>query len=193
MNDSNFKLRNFDNPSIFFRFEDKFKWFLMGPLIYNPYFKKLGLKGNEHVLDFGSGGGVGSRGILKNLNGNGHLTCVDSSIYWINKSSSRLKKFGNVNFRHGDIRKLNIPSSSIDVISIIHVLHDIPPNDRQSTVFALVKTLKKTGIFCIVEPTRTSHGMPVSEIRELLLRVGLKETECIIKKSRYQGKFRFET
>ena len=55
-----FKGYDFEHPSALFILEDKLKGILGRPLLYNPYFKTLGLKGNESVLDFGCGGGAGS-------------------------------------------------------------------------------------------------------------------------------------
>lgn len=189
MKDYEFKQVDFDNPSLMFRFEDKLKSALGGRFLYNPYFRTFGLTGDEKVLDFGCGGGVGSKCILRFLNGKGHVTCVDVSSYWVERAEKRLTKYPNVDCIQGDIRKLNIPDSSFDIIYIIHVLHDIAPGERKSTVAALARKLKHGGRLFIREPIRKSHGMPVSEIRVLLSGVGLKEVEHQNHKSEYIGKF----
>jgi len=141
------------------------------------------------VLDFGCGGGTGSKCLIKFLNENGHLTCVDTSSFWIEKANRRLKKYPNVECKLGDIRKLNVPDSSFDVISTIHTIHDIEPAERQDTVNALSRKLKKGGTLFIREPIKKSHGMPVEEIRTLLSNAGLKEAEHKENKSEYTGKF----
>ena len=46
-----FKEVDFENPSALFILEDMLKGLIGGPLLYNPYFKTFGLKGNEKVLD----------------------------------------------------------------------------------------------------------------------------------------------
>ena len=51
------------------------------------------------MLDFGCGGGVGSRCLAGLLNAGGSLTCVDVSNYWIEKARSRLKKYPSVECR----------------------------------------------------------------------------------------------
>ena len=51
MSDDNFKQYNFEHPSALFVLEDKLKGLLGGSLLYNPYFKTFGLKGNESVLE----------------------------------------------------------------------------------------------------------------------------------------------
>jgi ubiquinone/menaquinone biosynthesis C-methylase UbiE len=189
MSDSEFKGYDFEHPSSLFILEDKLKGILGGLLLYSKYFKTFGLKGNERVLDFGCGGGAGSRCLANLLIKGGHLICVDVSSYWIEKARNRLKKYANVECKAGDIRELDIPDSSFDVISAIHVIHDITPADRIDIVKALFQKLKAGGLFFIREPIKESHGMPVEEIRSLLSGAGLKETEHKETKSEYMGKY----
>jgi len=184
LSDSNFKQYDFEHPSSLFILEDKLKGLLGGPLLYNPYFKTFELKGNESVLDFGCGGGAGSRCLANLLGKGGHLTCIDVSRYWIARARKRLAKYSNVECQSGDIRELDIPDSSFDVISTIHVIHDITPAERQDIVKALSQKLKAGGLFFIREPVKKSHGMPVEEIRALLSDAGLNEI-----KSEYMGKY----
>ena len=189
MSDYDFKEYDFEHPSILFVLEDILKGLIGGPLLYNPYFKTFGLKGSERVLDFGCGGGVGSRYLAKLLNEDGNLTCVDVSNYWIAKARKRLDKYSNVECKSGDIKELNISDSSFDVISAIHVIHDIAPVERQDIVKTLSWKLKASGILFIREPIKKSHGMPVEEIRALLSDAGLEEIEHEETKSEYMGKY----
>ena len=185
-----YKQVDFENPSFLFILEDMLKGLIGGPLLYNPYFKTFGLKGNERMLDFGCGGGVGSRCLADLLNENGHLTCVDISNYWISKARKRLKKHVNTECRAGDIRRLEVQEHSFDVISIFHVIHDIPPEDRQDTVNVLARVLNTNGTIFIREPTKKSHGIPVVEIRALFSDAGLREAGYKETKSEYIGRFR---
>ena len=189
LNDGDFKQYDFEHPSVLFILEDKLKGLLGGLLLYGKYFKTFGLKGNEKVLDFGCGGGAGSRCLANLLIKGGHLTCVDVSRYWIQKARNRLKKYSNVDCKAGDIRELDIPDSSFDIISVIHVIHDIAPADRPDIVKTLFQKLKAGGLFFIREPIKKSHGMPVEEIRTLLSGGGLKEIGHKETKSEYMGKY----
>ena len=189
MSDYDFKEYDFEHPSILFVLEDILKGLIGGPLLYNPYFKTFGLKGNERVLDFGCGGGAGSRRLANLLSEDGHLTCVDVSSHWIAKARKRLDKYSNVECKSGDIRELDISDSSFDVISAIHVIHDVAPQERQDIVNALSRKLKEGGLLFIREPTKKSHGMPVEEIRALLSDAGLKEIKHKETKSEYMGKY----
>ncbi len=187
--DYKFKLSDFEHPSLPFVLEDGLKSLIGAPLLYNPYIKNYGLQGNERVLDFGCGGGIGSRCLARYLNRGGQLTCVDISHYWVEKAKKRLARYANVECRAGDIRELDTDGASFDVISIIHVLHDIAPADRQATVRALSRVLKVGGRVFVKEPTRKSHGMAVGEIRRLFAAAGLPETEYKEKKSEYIGRY----
>jgi SAM-dependent methyltransferase len=189
MSDYKFENRDFEKSSFLFILEDKLKNFLGGPLLYNPYIKSFGIKGNERILDFGCGGGISSRCIAKKLTKGGFLTCVDTSKFWMKKAKKRLRKYNNVELRTGDIRELDIPDSSYDIVSIVHVIHDIGPELRQATVNSLAAKPKEGGRLFIVEPTKKSHGMPPQEIWTLMNNAGLVETNSSIKKSSYAGEF----
>jgi SAM-dependent methyltransferase len=178
---------DFDHPSFLFLLEDMLKGFIGGPLFYNGYFKTFGLKGDEKVLDFGCGGGAGARSLLKYLNEKGQITCVDISRFWIDRARRRLRGFSNAYCKAGDMRTMDIPDGSFDVITTIHTIHDINPKERQEIVHALVKKMTGQGSFFIREPVKKSHGMPVEEIRSLCIHAGLEETAFIVTKSEYQG------
>jgi ubiquinone/menaquinone biosynthesis C-methylase UbiE len=189
MNEYEFKQVDFEHPSLLFILEDILKGLMGSPFLYKPYFGTFGLRGDENVLDFGCGGGAGSRCLAKLLNNNGYLTCVDISNYWIKRAIERLKKYPNVKCLVGSIKNLELPEHSFDTISIFHVIHDIAPAERQDTVSLLCRKLKADGTIFVREPVKKSHGMPVSEIRILFSNEGLIETECQESKSEYRGRF----
>jgi ubiquinone/menaquinone biosynthesis C-methylase UbiE len=189
MNEYQYKHVDFDKPCLLFLLEDKLKGLLGCPLYYGSYFQSFGLKGDEKVLDFGCGGGAGSRCLLKLLNRGGHLTCIDISNFWVERAKRRLRKSENAECRAGDIRKLDIPDSSFDVITTIHTLHDIEPTERQAIVDALSRKMKPGGVLLIREPTKKSHGMPIEEIRTLMSNAGLQESGHKEIKSEYRGRF----
>ena len=189
MSDNDFEQYDIDHPSILFILEDKLKALLGGLLLYNPYFKTFALKGNESVLDFGCGGGAGSRCLASLLDKGGHLTCIDISGYWIARARKRLAKYSNVECKSGDIRKLNMPDSSFDVISTFYVIHDISPGERRDTAKVLSDKLKACGVFFIKEPVKKPHGMLPEEIRTLLSEAGFSEIEHKETKSQYMGKY----
>ena len=178
---------DFEKPSKMFVFEDVLKNYLGGLILYNKYYRTFGLTGNEKVLDFGCGGGVGSKVLTKLLGETGSLTCVDLSGYWVKKAEKRLLNYPEVKVRQGDIREMDIPDSSFDVITMYHVMHDIVPGIRQETANRLATLLKSEGRLFIREPIKLSHGMPVEEIRSLFIIAGLNEFQFTVDKSCYSG------
>jgi len=181
---------SFENPTLVHLFVEEFLNYRLRKPLYEAHVKHMKLKGNEKVLDFGCGGGASSQPFLKELTKGGHLTCLDLSKFWLSKAKKRFKDYSNVEFKLGDIFKIDIPDSSFDVISIFDVLHDIVQDRRQDTVDTLSSKLKPGGKLFIKEPIRKRHGMPVDEIRDLMKRGGLKEVDFKIKKSTYVGSYK---
>jgi SAM-dependent methyltransferase len=190
MDKTDFKQFDFENPSKLFVLEDVLKNLVGGALLYNRYYRTFGLSGSERVLDFGCGGGVGSRCLLKLLGKDGHVISVDLSGYWTKKAANRLKGYPNAEVRRGDIREMAIRKSSFDVITIFHVIHDIVPDIRQETAGRLSGLLKPEGRLFIKEPVRESHGMPAEEIRTLFTIAGLFEFHFAETGSEYSGEYR---
>jgi ubiquinone/menaquinone biosynthesis C-methylase UbiE len=181
---------DFDNPSPLFRFENWLKGLIGGPLYYEPYFRSQGgFRGDEQVLDFGCGGGVGTRCIAASLTGGGEVTGVDTSSYFTKKARRRVEGLANARILHGEIGELDLPQQSFDLITIMHVLHDVVKDKRRAAIAALEALLKPKGRLWIYEPTRPSHGMPSEEIRRLMAEAGLREVSGEEQKSSYKGIF----
>ena len=156
---------------------------------YKKYIYGLGLKGDENVLDFGSGSGAGSRHFAEILSDKGgRLTCLDISKPWMKTAIRRLKKYSNVRFITRDIRNAEIPDQTFDIISIHIMLHDIDKDERPEIVRALAASLRSGGMLFIREPVNPSHGMPADEIRLLMTQNGLRETGFEILKIIFAGK-----
>lgn len=190
MNQSDNDKPSFDPPSILFRFEDLLRTLYGGPLLYNDFIRKMDLQGDEHVLDFGCGGGIEARCVVKQLSSKGHVSCLDPSEYLLNRAKRRLQKFPNVTFYNQDIRDAELPEETFDAAIILYVLHDIPKADRRTILVTLNRTLKSDGKIFIQEPTRADHGIPVPEIRELFKSAGLIEKQSdMLKAAEYWGTF----
>ncbi|MGK9476366.1 class I SAM-dependent methyltransferase [Melioribacter sp. OK-6-Me] len=190
MSDYKFKEVDFDNPSIPFIIEDFLKNLIGEKIFYKSLLSLVNIKGNENILDFGCGGGIGSRAIAKLLTKDGHLTGIDTSTYWTKKAKKRLRKFPNVDILCGDIRNIDIPNQSFDIIYIFHVIHDIRPDERQDTINALKDKLKNSGRIILVEPLKYSHGISPDELEMLMLYAGLIKSHFSITHNEYKGEFR---
>ena len=148
---------------------------LLGPL-YRRYVDQMGLRGDEHVLDYGSGSGAAARHLAARLSPDGHLTCVDISERWQHALRSVLKAYPDVRLCCGDIRTLGLPEAGYDVVLVHWMLHDVPPWDRPGIVAELARLLRPGGRLFSREPTNTKHGMPAAQLRDLFAAAGLSET-----------------
>ncbi|MDO9087705.1 MAG: class I SAM-dependent methyltransferase [Anaerolineaceae bacterium] len=138
----------------------------LGLTILSPYYQHfargLNLKGDETVMDFGSGSGVCSRHIAARLRNGGNLVCVDISKGWNTVIKNTLKLYNNVDFFLGSINRLDRQESSFDLIVIHFVLHDIPRSDRTGVLTDLARFLKPEGSIIIREPQK--HGLTINEM-----------------------------
>ena len=141
---------------------------------YRKYIESLGLKGDERVLEYGSGSGAASRYLIRALP-KGHLTCVDISQVWMRFAQRAVGRYPNVDFLRGDLAGLPIEDGSRDGVFIHFVLHDLPQGERAEKVKLLARKLKKGGKVYLREPTGENHGMPAAEIRALMAGAGLAE------------------
>lgn len=170
------KNRDITDPT---RIEIKFNVFTTCYLLraaYEKYVERMNLKGNEQVLDFGAGPGSAARFLAPKLNSPvGQLICLDISPTWMKVIKSRLSDKKNIQYRLGDIRRLELEEEFLDIILIHFVLHDIDPEIRPEIIGRLSGLLKPGGRLYIREPRSNLHGMQASEIRQLMQQAGLEE------------------
>ncbi|OPX26429.1 MAG: hypothetical protein B1H05_02300 [Candidatus Cloacimonas sp. 4484_140] len=186
-NSKEFKEIDFDRPSFLFKLSDSLVYMLGGAGFYNKYIESISLLGSENILDFGSGGGIASKILIKRIP-DGHLTCLEPSTCWIKRLRKRLGTFKNVTFLNTYIDNANIHDNTFDVILIHHVLHDIHPEKRHKVVKQLSRILRPDGRIYVREPIKKSHGMPYEEIRQLFKDVDKKEIDFSIKTNKeYTG------
>ncbi|MGE5228493.1 MAG: class I SAM-dependent methyltransferase [Deltaproteobacteria bacterium] len=149
---------------------------LLSPL-YRRFVQQMGLRGDERVLDYGSGSGAAARHVAKLLEaGGGRLTCMDVSARWQAVLRKALRAHANVECLLGDVREMGLPAASFDVVLVHWMLHDVPPWDRPAIVAELARLLHLGGRLVLREPTGKKHGMPAAEARELFAAAGLIET-----------------
>lgn len=150
---------------------------LLSPL-YRRFVDQMDLRGDERVLDHGSGSGAAARHLAARLAaGGGHLTCVDVSTRWQAVLRRVLRAYPDVELRCGDVRALGLPQGGFDVVLVHWMLHDLPPWDRPPVLAELARLLRPGGRLFVREPTARKHGMPAAEVRGLLAAAGLSETE----------------
>ena len=163
-------------------------WLKLMKGYYRKFVESFDLKGDEMVLDFGCGPGAASKFIAQILEKEGgKLICLDLSKTWIERAKKHLSRFSNVEYYAEDIRKWEEKNDYFDAVAIHFMLHDIDKSEKQEVVRALAKKMKKDAELFIREPTKESHGMHPQEIKELMLRNGLKKIESKTTKSLMMG------
>ena len=142
---------------------------------YKKWVTSIGLRGDERVLDYGSGSGAVARHLVKVLEaGGGHLTCVDISPAW--QAALRKTLAGcAVEYALGDVRRLELPAGSFDVVAMHWMFHDVPAADRRAILDELARLLRPGGRLATREPTRREEGIPAAQLRGLLQGAGLRE------------------
>jgi ubiquinone/menaquinone biosynthesis C-methylase UbiE len=170
---------------VFVRFASR----LARRFIYPDFIDSIGLRGDERVLDFGSGWGDNTFYIARKLDKGGRVTALDVSSEWQAVIKKRMRDLRNVDYVNADVRDSGLPDGSFDVIVIRYVLHDIPREERTAIVTALARKLRPGGFIQLREPTKPRHGMPVAEIRSLMSGNGLKESSSTAKKSEFSARY----
>ena len=158
-------------------------------LIYKPFVERIGLKGDERVLDFGAGWGDVTFFVAPLLGKGGSVTLLDISSGWQRVAKKRLNDIKNISFVNADIFSAGLPDQSFDVIVIHFMLHDIPTEERQAIVKELAKKLKPGGFVYLGEPTTKSHGMTSAEIDRLMSDAGLRRTYSKDQRKQYEARF----
>jgi ubiquinone/menaquinone biosynthesis C-methylase UbiE len=138
-----------------------------GRTLYAKQREYSDFKGNESILDFGSGPGHVSKRIIDYITPNGTLTCLDVSKEFLKICRKKLKNYSNVTFLFGDIRNLEIPSKTYDLIYINFVLHHVNEEIRMEIADKLIDILKPGGKIIILEFPGKNHGLTEEKLQKL--------------------------
>jgi ubiquinone/menaquinone biosynthesis C-methylase UbiE len=146
---------------------------------YEKFADWLNLKGNEKIIDYGSGAGKLAKHIAARLRkNNGSLTCVDKSNRWHRIAKWNLKNYPNVTLKLGALDEIVLADNAYDAIVIHFVLHHVEKEARQSNLKILVSKLKHNGRIFIREPMQEhGHGITAAEISTLMNGAGLKQLD----------------
>jgi SAM-dependent methyltransferase len=150
----------------------------LGLTVLSPYYysfvRALNLRGEERVLDFGSGSGICSRHLAARLQrAGGQLACVDISRGWMQVIRNILRRYNNVSYHVGHITEVDLPDSAFDMVVIHFVLHDIPENERLCVLHGLARRLKPEGRLIVREPQ--GEGLDLIELEKLTDAAGLRK------------------
>lgn len=157
-------------------------------IYYKRFVKSLELQPNDKVIDFGSGTGFVAKLMSKKLVGkDSWISCVEISEKWNDIARKKLKRYPNVDFYCGMMYELDMKENYYDKIVAHWVIHDIPKEHREKIIKAMSKRLKKGGLIIFRDFVGSSHGMPESELRELMIKAGMIEVKSKLVEHRIAG------
>lgn len=163
-------------------------------IYYKQLVKSLELQPDDKVIDFGSGTGFVAKLMSKKLVGqDSWISCVEISEKWNNVARKKLRRYPNVDFFCGMMYELDMKENYYDKILVHWVLHDVPKEHREKIVKSMSKRLKKGGVIILREFVGSHHGMPESEIRELMTKAGMIEVKSKMVKHRIVGTTMYAT
>lgn len=141
----------------------------LGQTLLSPYYRsfarKLKLRGDEKVLDFGSGSGMCSRHIAELLDKGGKLDCLDISRGWHTVIQNTMQGYVNVGCHLGSLGYDGLPNAAYDLVVIHFVIHDIPYYERQDAFRELGLKLRPGGRLVFREPK--GQGLILADLERL--------------------------
>ena len=180
---------NFENPPLLALAAERLIAPILGPVRFPRLLDAAGIREGDRVLDFGCGSGIGARVMARRIGPSGALTCLDVSAFWLAQCRSRLRRFDNVTFLRGDIRKLPVPAAAFDLVFIHRVLRFIEGKDRAPVIAALAEKLRDGGRMLISEKITPRIGLEAHGIRKLAAAAGLVEAYSAQEGARYTARF----
>ncbi|QCH24476.1 Ubiquinone/menaquinone biosynthesis C-methyltransferase UbiE [Mycobacteroides salmoniphilum] len=129
--------------------------------------ERLGLRGDERVLEIGPGPGIFSVQIAPRLP-SGHLDLFDVQPEMLDKVKRKLDRAGcrNAGFHSGDASNgLPFPDRSFDIAFLASVIGEVP--DKTACIRSLHKALKPGGRLVFQEIFLDPDRLGISELRTL--------------------------
>jgi ubiquinone/menaquinone biosynthesis C-methylase UbiE len=136
------------------RFPEKMGFLLNNPIrrILSPpqgLLSKLDIRPSEEVVDFGCGPGFYTIPLAEKASG---VIGVDVSTRMLKQVANYAKRRGlTIETIQSDGRHITLPDSSVDLILLNHVFHEV---ENRSEVLEFRRTLKPSGRLAILEKTR---------------------------------------
>lgn len=147
----------------------------------SEFFSNIKIHPSAHVLDVACGVGRYSLEISKSLNDKGLIHAVDLWDEGIKslKNAIRENNISNIYPTIADITKhIPLENKSVDICLMATILHELSPEEQDSTLKEIVRVLKPNGVLAVIEFKKIDKGPgpPIS------MRISEQEAEEKIKK-----------
>ncbi|MQY05027.1 class I SAM-dependent methyltransferase [Actinomadura macrotermitis] len=133
--------------------------------LWRGLIEDLALRGDEQILDVGTGSGQQLAAVARHLTSGGHATGVDIWRAWDHSGNSRERALANMRaegvadrttLTHGDMRDLPFSDGRFDIVISTLVVHNLPdPADRATALREMVRVLRPGGRLMLVDFWRT--------------------------------------
>jgi len=136
------------------------------------FLRKVGIKKNQNVLDFGCGVGHYTIPAARIVASTGFVYAVDKEKQAVNqlKQKAEDNNLKNIKVTKASSQiELDFESESIDVVLFYDVLHYLGKNDRKKLYQEAFRVLKLDGLLSVY-PKHTSEDDPIMEFQNLSLR-----------------------
>ena len=143
------------------------------------FLRKVGIKKNQNVLDFGSGVGHYTMPAARIVGSTGFIYPVDKEKQAVNqlKQKAQANNLKNIKVTKASSQiQLDFESESIDVVLFYDVLHYLGKNDRKKLYQEAFRVLKLDGLLSVY-PKHILKDDPIQQFKELNLNDVKREIE----------------
>jgi ubiquinone/menaquinone biosynthesis C-methylase UbiE len=116
--------------------------------------RHAGGPGNARLLDIGSGTGAFLREVKRNYPRLA-VTGLDLSAPYLSVAGRRLAHWSRVELIEGAAEAMPFGEGEFDIVSVIYLLHELPPRTRRAVVEEIRRVLKPGGTLIVVDSLQT--------------------------------------
>jgi ubiquinone/menaquinone biosynthesis C-methylase UbiE len=116
--------------------------------------RHAGGPGSARLLDIGSGTGVFLREVKRNYPRLA-VTGLDLSAPYLSVAGRRLAHWSRVELIEGAAEAMPFGEGEFDIVSVIYLLHELPPRTRRAVVEEIRRVLKPGGTLIVVDSLQT--------------------------------------
>ncbi len=137
----------------------------------------LEIKPGDTVADLGAGSGFYTERLAKTVGPKGKVYAIDiqPEMLALIKQRAKAKGFKNVQLIQNTVSDLKLPPSSVDLILMVDVYHELSYPYEMTT--AMVRALKPGGRLAFVEFRGEDDNVPILAVHKMTERQVIKEME----------------
>lgn len=119
-----------------------------------------GAAAGERAVDIGCGPGQLVRALARRVGPSGHVLGIDPSAEMIDYATARTAALPHCRFEVGTAQSLNLPDTSVDVVTSTFVMHHIPEAKRAAALAQMFRVLRPGGRLLLADTHPTGLVLP---------------------------------